>query len=132
MRSGKTKQIEGAPSGEGVVVWLPRFKLEYAVILNDALKALGMGIAFDSGKADFSKMGPPGLYIDEAIHKTFVEVNEEGTEAAAATDVIMIPGSAGGDSPTPFVFMVDRPFLFAIRDDVTGAVLFMGVIVEPM
>ena len=124
-------EIERAPYREGVEIWLPRFRLEYKVELNDVLSALGMGVAFGSG-ADFSKMGPPpGLWIDEAIHKTFVEVNEEGTEAAAVTGIIM-PDSSGWEPPTPFVFMVDRPFLIAIRDDVTGAVLFMGVIVEPM
>jgi serine protease inhibitor len=125
------KEIEIAPYGAGVQILLPRFKLEYEVELADALSALGMGVAFGGG-ADFSKMGPPPkLWIDEAIHKTFVEVNEEGTEAAAVTGII-VPDSIDWEPPAPFIFMVDRPFLLAIRDDVTGAVLFIGVIMEPM
>ena len=112
-----------------VEMQLPRFKLEYDVELRDALSAMGMGVAFSPGAADFSKMGPPPLWIDRVIHKSFVEVNEEGTEAAAATAVIMLDAAVEED---PFRFVVDRPFFFAIRDDDTGAVLFMGVVTEPM
>ena len=102
---------------------LPRFKLEYEVSLNDTLEALGMGIAFGSG-ADFSGMGP-SLFISEVKHKTFVEVNEEGTEAAAVTAVV-------GVKSVPSVFRVDRPFFFAIYDTEMETVLFMGVVTEPM
>ena len=102
---------------------LPRFKLEYEVKLNDTLKALGMEIAF-SGGADFSGMGP-NLFISEVRHKTFVEVNEEGTEAAAATAVVVAESE-------PPVFRVDRPFFFAIYDAQTKTILFMGTITEPM
>ena len=102
---------------------LPRFKLEYEVKLNDTLKAMGMEIAFDSG-ADFSGMGP-SLFISEVRHKTFVEVNEEGTEAAAATVVV-------GIESAPPVFRVDRPFFFAIYDNRTKTILFMGIVWEPM
>ena len=102
---------------------LPRFKLEYEVTLNDTLKALGMEIAFDSG-ANFSGIGP-GLFISEVKHKTFVEVNEEGTEAAAVTAVPM-PASV------PPTFRVDRPFFFAIYDAETETILFMGTVTEPM
>ena len=102
---------------------LPRFKLEYEVSLNDTLEALGMGIAFGSG-ADFSGMGP-SLFISKVKHKTFVEVNEEGTEAAAVTAVV-------GVKSVPSVFRVDRPFFFAIYDTETETVLFMGVVTEPM
>ncbi len=106
---------------------LPRFKLEYAVSLNDTLEALGMGIAFGDD-ADFSGMGP-SLFISEVRHKTFVEVNEEGTEAAAVT--------AGGFmlrsvSVPPPVFRVDRPFFFVIYDADTETILFMGTVTEPM
>ncbi len=103
---------------------LPRFKLEYEVTLNDTLKALGMDIAFSSG-ANFSGMGPPDLFISEVKHKTFVEVNEEGTEAVAATAVIMAVSE-------PPVFRVDRPFFFAIYDAETETILFMGTVTEPM
>ena len=102
---------------------LPRFKLEYEVSLNDTLEALGMGIAFGGG-ADFSGMGP-SLFISEVRHKTFVEVNEEGTEAAAVTAVV-------GVKSIPSVFRVDRPFFFAIYDAETETILFMGTITEPM
>ena len=102
---------------------LPRFKLKYEVRLNDTLKALGMEIAFDNG-ADFSGIGPD-LFISEVRHKTFVEVNEEGTEAAAVTSV-------GVTASVPPVFRVDRPFFFAIYDAETETILFMGTVTEPM
>ena len=102
---------------------LPRFKLEYEIRLNDALEALGMGIAFGGG-ADFSGMGP-SLFISEVRHKTFVEVNEEGTEAAAVTAVV-------GVKSLPPAFRVDRPFFFAIYDAETETILFMGTVTEPM
>ena len=102
---------------------LPRFKLEYEVRLNEALEALGMGIAFGGG-ADFSGMGP-NLFISEVRHKTFVEVNEEGTEAAAVTAVV-------GVKSLPPAFRVDRPFFFAIYDADTETILFMGTVTEPM
>ena len=102
---------------------LPRFKLEYEVRLNDTLEALGMEIAFGGG-ADFSGMGP-NLFISEVRHKTFVEVNEEGTEAAAVTAVV-------GVKSLPPAFRVDRPFFFAIYDAETETILFMGTVTEPM
>ena len=111
--------------GKRCDMMLPRFRLEYEVKLNDTLKALGMEIAFNSGAADFSRMGPPSLFISKVQHKTFVEVNEEGTEAAAATVIIL-------KKSTPPVFRVDRPFFFAIYDAETQTILFMGIVTEPM
>ncbi len=106
-------------------VTLPKFTLEYDIELNDVLKALGMEIAF-SGGADFSNMIPGGgAYIEKVRHKTFVDVNEEGTEAAAVTSVEMRYESA---QPT---VRVDRPFLFAIRENYSGSILFMGKVVDP-
>ena len=102
---------------------LPRFKLEYEARLNDTLTALGMGIAFGTG-ADFSGMGTQ-LFISEVRHKTIIEVNEEGTEAAAVTAVV-------GVKSLPPAFRVDRPFFFAIHDDTTQTILFMGIVMEPM
>lgn len=114
---------------EGRIV-LPRFKLEYEVSLNDPLKALGMAVAFDPRQADFSAMSPDTrVNIDEVKHKTFVEVNEEGTEAAAVTAVKMT--LAAFMPSQPFSMIVDRPFFCAIVDNQTGLVLFMGSIVEP-
>jgi serpin B len=110
---------------------LPRFKLEYEVVLNNTLKALGMEAAFDPQRANFREMyaasANVNVFIGEVKHKTFVEVNEEGTEAAAVT--------SGGMRATafipPFSMVVDRPFFCAIRDDQSGTVVFMGSIVEP-
>ncbi|MBI5867459.1 MAG: serpin family protein [candidate division Zixibacteria bacterium] len=113
---------------------LPRFKLEYEANLNSVLASLGMGIAFDGGRANFSKMFPisqsRNVFISKVKHKTFVDVNEEGTEAAAVTSVEV--GITSIREPQErFNFIVDRPFFFAIRDNQTGTILFMGSIVNP-
>ena len=109
-------------------IYIPKFKLEYELILNDVLKALGMGIAFNPDQADFSKMyGNVSVWIDEVKHKTFVEVNEEGTEAVAATVVEM----TYGPGPPGFWMRVDRPFVFMIRENKSQTILFIGKIVEP-
>jgi serine protease inhibitor len=116
---------------EGTIA-LPRFRLAYEATLNDALKALGMGIAFDRRRADFTGMiadGKPSANIDEVKHKTFVEVNEEGTEAAAATSIGMIRMTMAPQRN--FSMIVDRPFFCAIRDNQTGTLLFLGTIVDP-
>ncbi|MEH1779896.1 MAG: serpin family protein [Nostoc sp.] len=107
---------------------LPRFKTDYEVTLNDALKSLGMEEAF-SNKANFSGMGK-NFAISQVKHKTFVEVNEEGTEAAAATSVGIVATSLRQE-PEPFRMIVDRPFFCAIRDNQTGSLLFMGSIIDP-
>ena len=110
-------------------IYIPKFKLEYELKLNEALKTLGMGIAFDPGGADFSKMYKDvRVWIDRVKHKTFVEVNEEGTEAAAVTSVGMRP-----ESWPPYYsgFRADRPFVFVIRENQSGVILFIGKIVEP-
>jgi len=115
---------------EGTIV-LPRFKLEYELNLNDALKALGMEAAFDKSRANFENMCriSPGInvFIKEVKHKTFLEVDEEGTEAAATTSVEMGITSVREE----FSMIVDRPFFCAIRDNETGTILFLGSIVEP-
>lgn len=110
-------------------IGLPRFKFEYETSLNDTLESLGMGIAFDENAADFSGMRPipPRLVISEVKHKTFVEVNEEGTEAAAVTSVEVGVTAM----PETFSMIVDRPFFFTITDDITGTILFMGSVLEP-
>jgi serine protease inhibitor len=122
--------FSGFAEKKGTVV-LPKFKIEFEQSLNAALKQLGMGVAFTPG-ADFSKMIVPPFTaaISEVLHKTFVEVNEEGTEAAAVTGVKMMMTAM----PRPeekFSFVCDHPFLCAIRDDVTGSVLFLGAIYDP-
>jgi serpin B len=107
-----------------VEVYLPRFELEYEKRLNDALIALGMGQAFTPA-ADFSRMTPGGgIWIDEVKQKSFISVDEEGTEAAAATVVVMVL------SAKP-VLRADRPFLFAIRERLSGTLLFVGKLADP-
>lgn len=116
---------------EGTVM-LPKFKMEYEANLNPALSALGMGIAFEGGKADFSKMVAQGvnneLKISQVKHKTFIEVDEAGTEAAAATSVEM---SLTSMPMNDFELEFDRPFFYAIQDRQTGAIVFMGSILDP-
>jgi serine protease inhibitor len=105
-----------------VTLTLPRFRQEYGRKLQDDLTALGMGIAFSTG-ADFSRLADTQLAITRVEQKTFIEVNEEGTEAAAATAVGLAPTSV----PLVSEMRVDRPFVFAIRERLSGAVLFLGV-----
>ncbi len=112
-------------------VKIPRFKLEADLNLNNTLKALGMAPAFDRNQADFSAMSTEPLAIDQVKHKTLVEVNEEGTEAAAATSVEMVFTSAPPAPAPPFNLVADRPFFWAIRDNQTGTLLFMGTVVDP-
>lgn len=113
-----------------VVLSLPKFKLEYKKKLNDELKALGMGLAF-SDFADFSRISQKyGLKISEVLHKTFLEVNEEGTEAAAVTSIGMQLTGIGGPSK-PYM-RVDHPFIFAIREHQSGTIIFIGKIVNPV
>jgi serpin B len=109
-----------------VVLSLPKFKLEYEKQLNDMLIAMGMGIAFSPSRADFTRIDVRGgLFISEVKHKTFVQVDEEGTEAAAVTSV-----GIGRTSIGP-VMRIDRPFVLAIRENHSGTILFMGKITEP-
>ncbi|GAP95089.1 serpin family protein [Leptolyngbya sp. NIES-2104] len=110
-------------------IQLPRFKMDYDVELKEALSALGMGIAFDDA-ADFSGLSKGTTKIDQVKHKTFVEVNEEGTEAAAVTSIGIVATSIRVPEE-PFRMIVDRPFFSAIRDNQTGEILFMGTIVNP-
>jgi serine protease inhibitor len=118
-------------SSDTVNVFIPRFRLEYGRELKDDLTDLGMGIAFDPNDANFSNMYHLGygvnVYISKVKHKTFVEVNEEGTEAAAVTDVEMGYTAI----PENFTFRADRPFIFMIRENESGTILFIGKIVDP-
>jgi serine protease inhibitor len=116
--------IAGLESAELNVV-MPKYTLEYELEMKDVLTALGMGIAF--GGADFSKIAP-GICISKVKHKTFVDVSEEGTEAAAVTSVEVVSTSTASGPPT---IHVDRPFLFVIRERFSGTILFMGLIMDP-
>ena len=116
---------------EAVLVWLPRFKLETEFRLKPVLCGLYADLAF-SDEADFGGIGEEPLKISEVVHKAFVEVNEEGTEAAAATAVGMVLcAGVAGPPPRPVVFRADHPFLFFIRDRRTNAVLFSGRALDP-
>ncbi|HMV96473.1 MAG TPA: serpin family protein [Anaerolineales bacterium] len=108
---------------------LPKFEFTKDFSLSDALIKLGMVNAFDRGLADFSGMtGEKDLFIGDVIHKAFVAVDEEGTEAAAATAVVM---EATGAPVQDIIFIADRPFLFVIRDTVNGQILFVGRVLNP-
>jgi serpin B len=117
-------------SGRKVQIYLPKFKVECDFTLNDALKQLGMPQAF-TDMAEFPNMlASTNLMISKVKHKTFVEVNEEGTEAAAVTSIGMVETSMPGGEDQTIVFEVNRPFVFAIREKDTGSILFIGKIVK--
>jgi serine protease inhibitor len=112
---------------DSVELFMPKFKLEYEILLNDVLTSLGMGVAF-SGNADFTNMYKlGGIYISKVKHKTFIDVNEEGTEAAGVTSIefreVSLP-------VVPRVY-INRPFVFMIRENKSQTILFMGKISEP-
>jgi serpin B len=112
-----------------VYLQLPKFKFESFKLLNDPLSSMGMEIAFTES-ADFTRINPDGnLFISRVLHKTFIDVNEEGTEAAAVTAVEIELTSAGGSHLTHFI--ADKPFLFVIRENSTGSILFMGRLSQP-
>ena len=117
--------------GSKIVLTLPKFKMTQQFQLNGTLSAMGMAQAFDKSAADFSGMtGKRDLWISAAIHKAYIDVNEEGTEAAAATGIVMRSMAMARQEP-PIVFRADHPFLFLIRDDRSGAILFMGRVTDP-
>jgi serpin B len=125
--TGLYNEYQESMFSKKVDLWLPRFRVETQYNLNQPLKDLGMNSAF-SGDADFSGMtGNKELFISDVAHKAFVEVSEEGTEAAAATGAVM--------SKTSLVkkveFRADHPFIYLIKDNRTGSILFMGRLFEP-
>ncbi|MGA3264763.1 MAG: serpin family protein [Terracidiphilus sp.] len=122
-------QLQSVPK---VILTLPRFKMTRQFELNDTLGAMGMPQAFGT-QADFSGItGSRDLFISAVIHKAYVDVNEQGTEAAAATAVVM-EGMAMREPnrPPPIVFRADHPFIFLIRDNRSGGILFMGRVIDP-
>ena len=133
MVAGKLTTWLGALRRTKVILSLPRFKLDppETISLEDPLRALGMTKAFDPRQADFTAMSDGDLFVDDVLHKCFVEVNEEGTEAAAATAVAMSTLTLGDGRPQPVVFNADRPFVFAIRERDSDALLFIGRVADP-
>lgn len=123
-----SSRIKGFPHEKlKVNLYMPRFTTEYEKKLKDVLTSLGMGIAFDAS-ADFTninKLG--GIWIDDVTHFTYVNVDEEGTEAAAVTVVEIIRSTSGG----PPVMRIDRPFFFVIRENHNDTILFMGKVMNP-
>ena len=128
-------QVTGALQRQyDVILTMPRFGIETRANLADLLTELGMPLAFDQTRADFTGIASPPegpLYIKKVIHQANIDVDEKGTEASAATAVVMASGGGPGNPPKPIVFKVDRPFLFLLRDVPTGAVLFIGRVTDP-
>jgi serpin B len=111
---------------------LPKFKFTSRFGLKETFSAMGMPLASSPGAADFSGMcSPEKLWIDEVIHNAFVDVNEEGTEAAAATAAVMVTAALQRPPKPRATFRADHPFIFVIRDNQTGAILFMGRVSNP-
>jgi serine protease inhibitor len=128
-----SKWMNGLHEGDGEI-FLPRFTMAWGGELGNTLKRLGIGLAFDESAADFTKInrgsvGRERIYIGQVRHRTFVEVDEEGTEAAAVTSVEMVRRISEA-APYQFVLRVDRPFFFAIRDRHSGTILFAGKVVR--
>ena len=123
-------ELVGNLTSKEVMVALPKFKARLNLSLVKILGALGMVDAFNPDKADFSGMdGTRKLYVSEVVHQAFIETDEKGTEAAAATALIMRAGSVRLDKPIEFI--ADHPFIFAIRENSSGNVLFIGRVVDP-
>jgi serine protease inhibitor len=119
-------------SKDSVDLFLPKFKVEYENKLKEELSGMGMGIAFTPDEADFSKINKDfDLLINDVIHKTYVEVNEEGTEAAAVTVVIIELTSIGPDDEKK-IMEINRPFIFAIYEHQYNTILFMGKVMQPV
>lgn len=126
------KQWTANLNSQKVKVYVPKFKTTSQFEMSDTLKSLGMISAFDPLTADFSGMtGGKDLFISAAIHKAFVDVNEEGTEAAAASGIVMRPTSFRPEPKEPPTFRADHPFVFLIRDNRNGAFLFLGRVTDP-
>jgi serine protease inhibitor len=113
-----------------VFVTMPRFKFAFDTELKNVLKGMGMVKAFQPNIADFTKISDEDLYISSAIHKSFIDVNENGTEAAAVTSITFTATSTGNEPPKT-IFYVDKPFLFAITEKDTDAILFIGEVNHP-
>jgi serpin B len=114
----------------GIALTMPKFEFDSQFSLNDILAGMGMSDAFSLSEADFSGMtGSRELFIWGVVHKAFVAVDEAGTEAAAATAVSVAPSAGPPESPVEVT--IDRPFIFLIRDIETGAILFVGRVLNP-
>jgi len=125
--SDKAAMAAGRRAG-GVDLYLPKFRVETTYSLNGPLEKLGMKSMFSSGGLQRLTTAPNDIYVSAVIHKGFVDVNEEGTEAAAATAVVVASESVVPRKP---IFKADHPFVFAIVHKPTNAVLFLGRVEDP-
>ncbi len=126
--AGKLNGIVASLVSQPVILALPRFRTQTDQDFMQILKSLGMQAPFQYGVADFSGMdGGKNLYISQVLHKAFIDVGEKGTEAAAATAV----GMSGTAAPTGITILADHPFIYVLRDEPTGAILFLGRVLDP-
>ena len=125
-----TYDLDGMPEFDKTIVFMPKFKFSYEKYLNDQLKSMGMVDAFIPYQADLSGISDNSIYVDFVKQNTFVEVDEEGTEAAAVTTIGIFETVSMPPKPNPFV--IDKPFIFAIRERTTNTLLFIGQVVNPM
>ncbi len=130
MTAERVTTIFNSGSVATVAYAIPKWKSEFEIYLQDILKKKGMTNAFDAKRADFSGMSTVPSYIDFIIHKTFIEVDEKGTEAAAVTATGMRAGSAVRPEP-PKEFNADRPFVYVIMQESTGTICFAGTVTNP-
>ena len=122
--------MESFEMTDRVKITMPRFKYSFETKLNEVLKIMGMKKAFDENSANFSGITDDDLFISEAIHKSYIDVNETGTEAAAVTGLVFTTTSIGNEPPV-VPFFVDRPFVYAITENDTDAILFIGEVNHP-
>ncbi|MDY0347646.1 MAG: serpin family protein [Tenuifilaceae bacterium] len=122
-----TSSLDGYPEFGTAEVYMPKFKFSYEKVLNDQLKSMGMVDAFEPSLADLSGISDASIYVSFVKQNTFVEVNEEGTEAAAVTTIGILETSL----PQQMVFRVDKPFVFAIRERTTNTLMFIGQVIDP-
>lgn len=122
-----TSSLDSYPEFGTAEVYMPKFKFSYEKILNDQLKSMGMNDAFDELLADLSGIADASIFVSFVKQNTFVDVNEEGTEAAAVTTI----GLELTSTPEPVIFRVDKPFVFAIRERTTNTLMFIGQVADP-
>jgi serpin B len=128
LNASKLSSIVESMTAQTVILGMPRFRIETSQDFVEILKSLGMVSAFEAGQADFSPMnGSKSLYVSDVTHKAFIDVGEKGTEAAAATAVSLSENGI----PMGLTVYADHPFIYVLRDQPTGAILFMGRVLDP-
>lgn len=131
LNQNEISSIIGGLKPQDVELTMPKFKVQYSTSLKNVLTQMGMGIAFSPG-ADFTRINSGGeLVISDVLHKTYIAVNEKGTEAAAVTVVIMNLALDGGGHSGQYMVNVNRPFIYLIKENHDNTIMFMGVVVDP-